>query len=82
LGRLLILSALLLSSCHAYDGFDWRKERDVQTVTITKIESTEACRANESACARVWPDRCTIYVPPNSPALIGHEAAHCFGYGH
>lgn len=34
------------------------------------------------ACA-VWRvGYCEIIVPPNAPALVAHEAAHCLGFMH
>lgn len=76
---------LLLSGCTT-----WQKTRDVDRVTITKIETADAaqvCRnyvpdENVIACA-VWSRQgCTIIVPPNNPELTGHEATHCFGWRH
>lgn len=83
---------LLLNSCvHLYDDFEWREVKQVGAVKITKVERKDAAEYcsklyGKPLLACVDPgmnwENCKIVAPPNSPAAIGHEAAHCFGYAH
>jgi hypothetical protein len=83
---------LVLSGCtiDAVGGYTWDKARHINEVRIVKHEvadAPQACRQflpNEvvAACAVFRGNYCDIYVPPDSPALVAHESAHCFGYAH
>jgi hypothetical protein len=78
-----------LSGC-AIDGYTWQETRAVSQVRIHKIEVADVgpiCAKYLPgepvlACAVMKKDYCEIIVPPNSPALVAHEAVHCLGYIH
>lgn len=77
------LLLILLSGCtHVYDDHAWVRAGHVEWVQITKIENIDACEPGQLACAMPYGNQCTIHVPKNDPAIIGHEAAHCFGWVH
>ena len=76
-----MLLSLLLSGC-AIDGYYWTKERDVPVAHIRKVEDTSRCPVWAEACSEWHGADCTIYVPKDSPALVGHEAVHCLGWNH
>ena len=87
------LGACLLASGCAIDaigGYTWDNARHISEVRIIKYEvpnASQVCKKflpNEevAACAVSNGNYCEIYVPPNSPALVAHESAHCFGYAH
>jgi hypothetical protein len=74
----------------AIDGYTWEKSRQIGEVRIRMFEVSDASAVCKKylpdqevmACAVLKADYCEIYVPPDSPALIAHESAHCFGYSH
>jgi hypothetical protein len=82
-------ACLTVSGC-AVDGYTWEQEGRVDQVVIKMTEVADV----RPICARYLPgqdvmacsvqrvDYCEIIVPPNSPALVAHEAAHCLGYRH
>lgn len=83
------VSCFALSGC-AVDGYTWEQAGRVDQVVIKMTEVADV----GPLCARYLPgqpvmacavqhlDYCEIIVPPNSPALVAHEAAHCLGYMH
>lgn len=89
---IIVLLLIAMTGCaHVYDGFDWREVKKVDVVTITKVEREDAAEYcsklyGKPTLACVDPgtswENCKIVVPPNSPATIGHESVHCFGYIH
>ena len=80
---------VLIAGC-AIDGYTWEKSRTIGEVRIRMFEVPDArttCKKylpdeEVMACAVLTADHCEIYVPPDSPALVAHESAHCFGYVH
>lgn len=74
---------LCLSGCvHVYDSYSWTKTREVQSVRIRMVQDISGCPFGSGGCAVLRGGECAIYVPDNTPALIGHEAVHCFGWVH
>lgn len=79
----------LLPAC-AIDGYDWERTAEVQQVTIKMTEVADVSPVcarylpgqTVMACAVMRVDHCEIIVPPNAPALVAHEAAHCLGFMH
>lgn len=79
----------LLPAC-AIDGYEWERTAEVQQVTIKMTEVADVsplCSRylpgqKVMACAVMKVGYCEIIVPPNSPALVAHEAAHCLGFMH
>lgn len=79
-----VLAALLLTGCvHAYDSYEWRKVDAPSTVTVTVVYDTSPCEIAALGCAFLHNGRdCVIYLGRDTPELIGHEVAHCFGWRH
>lgn len=85
----LLLAITLLPAC-AIDGYEWERTAEVEQVTIRMTEVADVA----PLCARYLPGQkvmacavmrvgyCEIIVPPNAPALVAHEAAHCLGFMH
>jgi hypothetical protein len=72
------------------DGYSWVQAGQVDQVVIKMTEVADVSALcgrylpgqKVLACAVQHLDYCEIIVPPNSPALVAHEAAHCLGYMH
>lgn len=85
----LLLALPLLPAC-AIDGYEWERTAEVQQVTIKMTEVADVAPLcsrylpgqTVMACAVMRVGYCEIIVPPNAPALVAHEAAHCLGFMH
>lgn len=74
----------------AIDGYTWERATEVQQVTIRLTEVADVAPLcarylpgqRVMACAVMHVGYCEIIVPPNAPALVAHEAAHCLGFMH
>lgn len=84
------LGSLAASGCVSMDAYTWEQAGKVDEVVIRMTEvadPTSVCAQylpgqKVLACAVQHAEYCEIIVPPNSPSLVAHEAAHCLGYMH
>lgn len=78
-----------VSGC-AVEGYTWEQAGRVEQMTIRLTEVADVgpiCYKylpgqTVMACSVMRADYCEIIVPPNSPGLVAHEAAHCLGFKH
>lgn len=79
----------MLEGC-AVDGYTWEQASRIEQslIRVTEVADVGPICARYvkdryvRACAVQRLDYCEIIVPPNSPGLVAHEAAHCLGYKH
>jgi hypothetical protein len=72
---------------HPVASFKWKKTREVEEVTILKVESEDAGKycsqyTPAMACAVEYGPKWQLFVPPNDPMILAHECLHALGYDH
>jgi hypothetical protein len=74
---------------HPVSSFKWKKTREVEEVTLIKIESegvgkycSELHKTPALACASEYGPKWQLFVPPDDPMILAHEALHALGYDH
>lgn len=83
------LACAMVGGC-AVDGYTWEQGSRIEQslIRVTEVADVGPICAryvkdtNVLACSVQHLDYCEIIVPPNSPGLVAHEAAHCLGYKH
>jgi hypothetical protein len=74
---------------HPVASFKWKKTREVEEVTLIKIESegagqycSELHKTPALACASEYGPKWQLFVPPDDPMILAHECLHALGYDH